>query len=282
MWAMEGGPDKALLDAAQAGDVEAMGQLIQRYQSRVYRFGLRMCRHPEDAEDVLQETLLMASRSIRKFRRDSAFATWLFAIARSFCIKKRRSKKDAPSREASLEGDVSQEVQNLIHPDRDPEERLADQQIMVALERAINTLTPEYREVLVLRDVEGLKGAEVAHIVGLTVAAVKSRLHRARVQVRDHMVLSLEDTASPAQPKPAGCVDVLSLYSKYLEGEVNAELCAKMEQHLTQCEFCRASCDTMKATLAWCKSMPLAPVPTALKQQIQQEIARLQASHPGG
>src|SRR5512145_119983 len=95
--------DQTLLLSAQGGDPKALGELIERHQRRVYRFGLKMCRDPEDAKDVLQETLIAAARTIRDFRGASSVSTWLYTIARSFCIKRRRRSKFAPEHEESLD-----------------------------------------------------------------------------------------------------------------------------------------------------------------------------------
>ena len=92
-----------LLEAARAGDPVALEALLERFQPRVYRFGMKMCRDQEDAEDVLQETLLAMARTIRDFRGASSVTTWLYTIARSFCIKKRRKSKFAPDHIESLD-----------------------------------------------------------------------------------------------------------------------------------------------------------------------------------
>src|SRR6478735_3258483 len=93
----------ALLERSRQGDNKALEELLSRHQAQVYRFGMKMCRNPEDAQDVLQETLLAMARSVRDFKGASSVSTWLYKIARSFCIKKRRKRKAAPSVIASLE-----------------------------------------------------------------------------------------------------------------------------------------------------------------------------------
>src|SRR5512147_1714986 len=99
--------DQLLLDRARAGQSDALEQLLERHQSQVYRFGMKMCRDPEDAKDVLQDTLLSVARNVRDFRGSSSVSTWLYTIARSFCVKKRRKRKFAPKEAASsLEGDA--------------------------------------------------------------------------------------------------------------------------------------------------------------------------------
>src|SRR4029453_8223410 len=95
--------DADLLDSARAGNPDALERLLARHQAQVYRFGMKMCRDPEDARDVLQDTLLAMARSVRDFRGASSISTWLYTIARSFCIKKRRAERTGV---VALEDDV--------------------------------------------------------------------------------------------------------------------------------------------------------------------------------
>src|SRR5690606_30364024 len=99
----------ALLERARQGDERALEDLLVRHQAQVYRYGLSMCRDPEDAKDVLQDTLLAMARGVREFRGESSLSTWLYTVARSFCIKKRRKSKFAPDHERSLEGSAEDE-----------------------------------------------------------------------------------------------------------------------------------------------------------------------------
>src|SRR5512145_392815 len=125
--------DAALLDRARAGDRRALDELLERHQRRVYRFGLKMCRDPEDAKDVLQETLLAVARGVKDFRGAASVSTWLYTIARSFCIKKRRRSRFAPAEEVSLEGESATEVRQIADTARGPDESLAGRQIEAAL-----------------------------------------------------------------------------------------------------------------------------------------------------
>jgi len=182
-----GGPsDERLLAAARAGDRPALDALLNRHQSRVLRFGMRMCRDREDAKDVSQDTLLAMARGVRAFRGASSISTWLFTVARSFCIKKRRHSLFAPARERSLDEHPAEATQ-LAAATRPPDEALAGKQLEHALARALAALEPPYREVLLLRDVEGLTAPEAAEMLGVSVQAVKSRLHRARLAVREQL-----------------------------------------------------------------------------------------------
>src|SRR5512141_2814963 len=189
--------DRQLLEAARSGDRAALERLLEAHQHRVFRFGVKMCGEEEDAKDVLQETLIAAARNIRDFRGASSVSTWLYTIARSFCIKKHRTGKYAPSHVESLE-DVPREARQVEDPRRGPEEATAGQQVKSALQAAISALEPMYREVLVLRDVEGLSAAEVGAILDLSVEAVKSRRHRARVAIRERLAPALMTEPGPA------------------------------------------------------------------------------------
>src|SRR5512137_833001 len=113
--------DQALIEAARAGDRRALEKLLERHQGAVFRFGMKMCGEPEDAKDVLQETLFAAVRTLPDFRGASSVSTWLYTIARSFCLKKRRTSKFAPERVESLEAQAEGAAE-VPHPARSPEE----------------------------------------------------------------------------------------------------------------------------------------------------------------
>lgn len=256
--------DEALLTAARQGDRPALETLLERYQARIYGYGLRMCGDPEDAKDVLQETMLAMARRVGGLQAAGALPTWLYTVARSFCIKRRRGAH-APPRPLD-EADQA----HLADPARGPEERVAGRQLEAALAAAIADLNPAQRDVLVLRDVEGLSAPQVAEVLGIRVEAVKSRLHRARVALRDRMAPALELPAD--QPAAAGCPDVLTLWSRHREGEITADLCAQMEAHLASCPRCAAACESLKRTLAVCQSAPTPRVPAEVQQALRAAL----------
>jgi RNA polymerase sigma-70 factor (ECF subfamily) len=266
----EGSSEERLLAAARAGDKQALEALLERHQAQVYRFGMKMCRDPEDAKDVLQDTLLAMARSVRDFRGASSISTWLYTIARSFCIKKRRRSKFAPESERSLETDAASEAKYLAAEGGAPDEALAGRQVERALAQAI--------AVLLLRDVEGLSAPEVAEVVGATVQAVKSRLHRARLSVRER-VAPLLGVETPTPPSGT-CPDVLMMFSRHLEDEISAEHCAEMERHLEGCARCRGTCDTLKRTLALCRTIgPSAPVPSSVQTSVKTAVRNFLAEN---
>jgi RNA polymerase sigma-70 factor (ECF subfamily) len=235
---------------------------------------MKMCRDPEDAKDVLQDTLLALARSIGDFRGASSISTWLYTVARSFCIKKRRRSKYAPEGERSLDG-AETAAAELADDARAPDETVASRQIERALEHAIDSLEPMYREVLILRDAEGLTAPEVAEVLGVSVDAVKSRLHRARAAVRQRIAPLLGIPSAPPQAQ-SPCPDVLTLFSRHLEGELSAGTCAQMERHLSTCARCRDTCDSLKRTLALCRSADaFAEVPASIQASVQVALRDL-------
>jgi RNA polymerase sigma-70 factor (ECF subfamily) len=255
----------ALLAAARRGDRDALEVLLEKYQRRVFGFGLRMCGDVEDARDVLQDTMLAATRTMQDFRGVSSLSTWLYTIARSFCIKKRRKSRFAPPAETAFD----REVARLPSATPAPDEMVDRQQTKQALLAALGALEPDSREVLILRDVEGLTAPEVAAVTGLSPQAVKSRLHRARLAVREHLTRVM-DEHFPA-PSP-GCPDVLAAYSKKLEGDIDATVCAELEQHISGCAPCERACDSLKRTLALCQAAGSEPVPAAVQTSVRAAL----------
>lgn len=266
--------DTQLLAAARAGDRPSLEALLRRYEAHIYRFGLRMCGHPEDAKDVLQDTLFAMARRIGDLRGAAALPTWLYTVARSFCLKRRRRGKFAPAAVASLDAAAEDGVQ-VADAGRGPEERVAGRELQTALAAAIASLPQAQREVLILRDIEGLDASHVAEVLGIRVAAVKSRLHRARLTLRAQLAPALGGEVEPTAGR--GCPDVLTLWSRHLEGEITADVCARMERHLAVCPRCTAACDSLKRSLALCQSAPAPRVPAPVQRQVRAKLHRLLA-----
>jgi RNA polymerase sigma-70 factor (ECF subfamily) len=241
------------------------------------RFGMRMCGQRDDAEDVVQEAMLAAVRNLPEFREEASVSTWLYAITRSFCIKKRRRSKFAPSREESLESEARGPARRLEHEGASPEEATLSAELDHAVQSAISTLEPGQREVLVLRDVEGLPAAEVAEITGLNVGAVKSKLHRARAALRRTLEPVLAEALEPA-PTTSECPEVDVLFSEHLEGEIDAELCRRMQAHVDACPRCRQACKSLSTVLRVCQATPFPEVPSAVQASVRRELRRLEKS----
>jgi RNA polymerase sigma-70 factor (ECF subfamily) len=273
--------DAGLVEAARSGSGEALEALLERHEARLYRFARRLCRHREDAEDVLQESLLAAARGLRSFRGASSVSTWLYTIARSFCIKKRRRSVFAPA-ELSLDTDPTVAAGRVPDPARRPDEALEASRLEAALEKAIAALDRPYREVLLLRDVEGLSSAEAARITGLSVPAVKTRLHRARGRLRVALAPLRAPRGAAAPRRGRACPDIVRLFSRHLEGDISARTCARMEEHLAGCARCRASCESLKQVLRMCRTAPARAVPPELQEKVRRAVHALVAGGTSG
>lgn len=267
------------MEAVRNGDDAALEALLAKYTPAVYRFGMKMCRDPEDAKDVLQETLLAAAKNLRDFRGASSLATWFYKVARSFCIKKRRKSKSAPTGTESLDEDARE----LPSGDASPDEAVAGRELAVVLDRALGKLDPTYREVLLLRDVEGLTAPEVSDVLGVSTDAVKSRLHRARTELRTLLEPYVSRGESPVGASPtADCPEIVATFSRYLEGEIGRAECDEMERHVAGCERCRAACASLRQTLALCRTVATAEVPVEIQDLVKKAVRDLavQSSRP--
>src|SRR5690606_7272615 len=149
----------------------------------------------------------------------------------------------------------------------DPAADLERRELEAALDQAIRGLDEKYRDVLVLRDIEGLSAPEVAQVMGLGVAAVKSRLHRARAALRQELARVLERPA--AAPAGASCPNIVDLMSRKLEGELTAEVCTEVERHVNACPRCKTECDALRRTLAVCSASPVPEVPREVQDAVR-------------
>ena len=176
MIVMARGESERLLSAAQRGDRAALEALLAQHRKTVFRYGLRYCGSTEDAEDAVQETLWAAARAIGNFRRAAAVTTWLFTIVRNKCHRMLFHKH--------ADADLADLFPHVPDPRRSAEDEATTRQVQHILAEALARLEPDHREVILLRDVEGLTAPEAAERLQVTVQALKSRLHRAREQLR--------------------------------------------------------------------------------------------------
>ncbi|WP_319405554.1 RNA polymerase sigma factor [uncultured Desulfosarcina sp.] len=181
--------DTELIRAINSGRQELFYELVKRYEKSLYNFGLRMCDNPSDAEDMVQDTFLNVFKYLEGFRYETKFRNWLYRVATSACLKKKRRSKYAPDRELSLEAflpeDESAVSVDLPRWASQPLEQVLDGELNGIIRQALLELPEKYRLVIVLRDVEGFTTQETAEILGLTPTNIKVRLHRARLFLRE-------------------------------------------------------------------------------------------------
>ncbi|HKY41407.1 MAG TPA: sigma-70 family RNA polymerase sigma factor [Polyangiaceae bacterium] len=168
-----------LLAKAACGDDEALALLVRQYHDRVYRFGLRVCRDSYDADDAVQEAFTKLSRR-PDVVRDAGALSWLMSVIKHACLRMLRRV----SRERRSLGDRIEDADEIASPQDDPRHAIERWQLVQAVHRAIAGLERPYREILILRDLEGLSGAETCAALGLELATMKTRLHRARSRLR--------------------------------------------------------------------------------------------------
>lgn len=248
---------------ARQGDPRALETVLAAIAPSISRFGLRVCANATDADDVLQDTLLTIARRLDEFEGRSSLLAWAFAIARRACWRHRRGLKNAPP----MSGDAASE---LPDPAPNPEARASTRELLLAVDRAVKALPVDAREVLSLRDIEGLSAAEAAGVLEITPEALKSRLHRARAGLRDRLRPVLETIA--IEPNP-DCPDVLARWSQKLEGELTGFDCAKLETHVQGCAACGQACSALKRALELCRTAASAPVPAEVQRQVKAAVA---------
>jgi RNA polymerase sigma-70 factor (ECF subfamily) len=248
-----------LIRLAKSGDAAAIEQLLTQIAPSIQRFGLRMCQNDHDSEDVLQDTLITILNHLPEFEGRSTFTSWVFALTRSACTRRRRGLKNKPGLELDHAIDVDESGPT-------PEQGATDREMSRILEQALDALPEEYREVILLRDVESLTAPEAAESLGITVEALKSRLHRARQALRQALRPVLEPKPVPT---PASCPDIMALWSRKLEGDLDALDCAEMEKHLLTCPACESACSALKSALWACRREKAIDVRPEIQEQVR-------------
>ena len=259
------------------GDDEALEQALVLLQNTVFSFSMRVCGQREDAEDTMQEVLVKSVPYLPKFESPKALLVWIYKVARNRCLMSRRRSKFAPSQELSLEELMPdrKELEGLgANGSVNPEVFAIRSQEAGHLRAAIQRLPPQYRIILVLRDMEGLTDEEVAEITGLRPGTVRVRLHRARLFVRKELMRDGKPRARKmvkavasrvvvsAQPRPKHCKEMFAELSDYLDDKLDDSLCDELEQHLGGCEPCKVFLASLEATISQCRNLR-AEQPTA-------------------
>jgi RNA polymerase sigma-70 factor (ECF subfamily) len=190
--------DAELVKLAQDGDNRAFDELVRRYENKVYRLAFKILRHEDDAGEALQDAFLSAYRGLKNFKADSTFSTWLYRVATNAALMKYRKRRDGHvSLEQSQSHDEDAEGLQIADWSALPDDELLTGELDDILSEGLDRLPDELREVFVMRDIEGLSNSEVAERLRLTVPAVKSRLHRARLQLRDRLNRYFQDRMRP-------------------------------------------------------------------------------------
>lgn len=177
-----------LVAAAKSGDLNAFDLLVSRYERKIFRLTLRITQNREDAEDAMQEAFLKAYEHLSDFQGGSRFYTWLVRIGVNQALMKLRKRRpNQVSLDEPTETDDSEVFKEIADWGPSPEQRFAQTELHEILDRAITGLEPDYRNVFILRDVEGIPTEEAAQLLAISVPAVKTRLLRARLKLRQNL-----------------------------------------------------------------------------------------------
>jgi len=188
--------DRELVERAQQGDPGAFAMLVERHQRQLYRLALRMTGSEADAQEVLQEAFLNAFKKLPEFRGEAQFSSWLYRIAANSALMRLRRKRRAPDNLADQPLELSGprfSAEGYLEPtsssdwSQRADEKMMSGELGTAINQAVQDLPDDYRTVFLLKDVDGLSNEEIAHALELTVPAVKSRLHRARLALREKL-----------------------------------------------------------------------------------------------
>jgi len=183
--------DETLVEKSQQGDYLSFQELVKRHEKKIYNLAYKIMGNKEDASDVLQETFLQAFRKIPGFKSKAKFSTWLYRIAVNICLmrKRRQKKMKTVSLDVPILTKQEDEIRRELRDDwsKSPLASLESEEVKRALSDAIDSLPEEYRTVFLLRGVNGFSNEEVANALKISLPAVKSRLHRARLFLRDKL-----------------------------------------------------------------------------------------------
>jgi len=275
----------ALLDKH---DPQALEKALELLQGTVFSFSMKVCGQREDAEDTMQEVLVKALPYLPKFESPRALLVWLYKVAKNRCLMTHRKSKFAPKQDLSLDELMPDrhELANLAKEGPvNPESLAIRSQQARRLREVIQELPPQYRIVLVLRDMEGLTDEEVGDITGLRPGNVRVRLHRARLFVRQKLARQNHHPGAPkkavprprpatatSEKRPASCKALFAQLSNYLDEQLDDSLCVKLEQHLDGCEPCKAFLASLESTIEQLRQVPAESFNKAAGARLRREL----------
>jgi len=280
-------------DLLRSNTPEAIEEAIGLLQNTVYSFSMKVCGHPEDAEDTMQEVLSRSIPHLAKIQTPQQMAVWLYTVTRNRCWRMRRKAAHARANVLSLDELMpdDEELGRLLQDaGTGPEGNLLAAEQHHLLHQAILRVSAPLRIVLVLHDMEELTTEQVAQVLSLKQGTVRIRLHRARLSVRKEMSQLLE--AIPALPKqarpsaskpkrarangaqrPAECRDLFANLSEYLDGRIEPLTCEQMREHIEACPSCVAFLRDLRAAIDRCRSLEI-PCDPAVAPRLRAILTR--------
>jgi RNA polymerase sigma-70 factor (ECF subfamily) len=262
---------------------EAIDQALGLLQNTVYSFSMKVCGHPEDAEDTMQEVLFRSLKHLGKLQDPRALSVWLYTVTRNRCWRMRRKTVNRSGRNLSIDElmpDDAELAALLEDEEASPEGNAVQAEEHAILQQAILRIPIALRVVLVLHDMEELTTEEVAQVLGLQPGTVRVRLHRARLAVRKEMTrrpVARSAKAAPAgrkvqrargraKERPAECRDLFAQLSEYLDGRIEPASCEEMERHIKGCPACVAFLGNLRRAIERCRGLDVKCDPAVAKR----------------
>ena len=272
----------------EKNDPRSLDQVLALLQGAVFSFSMKVCGQREDAEDTMQEVLVKVLPYLPKFESPRALLVWLYKVAKNRCLMSRRKSKFAPKEDLSLDElmpDRHELAQLVEGGPVNPESLAIRSQQARRLREVIQQLPPQYRIILVLRDMEGLTDEEVGDITGLRPGNVRVRLHRARLFVRQRIAhqnhrsstpkknaLQLPPATANPEKRAASCKALFAQLSNYLDEQLDDSLCEKLEQHLDGCKSCKSFLASLESTIRQLRTAPPDFLTKASAAKIRREV----------
>ncbi len=278
----------------QQNTPESVEEAIGLLQNTVYSFSMKVCGHPEDAEDTMQEVLYRSLGHLAKIQDPQALAVWLYTVTRNRCWRMRRKPANAPAHTLSLDDlmpDDTELGRLLQDAAESPEGNALRTEQHQLLHQAVLRIPSPLRMVLVLHDMEELTTEQVAQVLGLRQGTVRVRLHRARLSVRREMSHVLDGAPEKAEKqagktlprdrdgkRPAVCRELFANLSEYLDGRVEPRTSDQIRKHIEGCPSCVAFLRDLRAAIDRCRSMKVpcdAAIAPRLRAILTQEYLRM-------
>ncbi len=269
---------------------ESVARAIALLQRTVYGFSMKVCGHPEDAEDTMQEVLMRSAPHLARLVDAPALAVWLYTVTRNRCWRMRRKPAGAPAQMLSLdelmpsEGELAR-LSARAAREVSPEDAAIQSQQQQLVHRAVLEVPPQYRMVLVLHDMEDLDIAQIAQVLGVKPGTVRVRLHRARLAVRRAMAAlsageraTVRGSSASKRGRPAGCRDIFAQLSDLVDERLPRADCERMQRHIEACPKCVVFLRDLREAIERCRTLEAgceAQVGAALRSQITREYLRL-------
>jgi RNA polymerase sigma-70 factor (ECF subfamily) len=277
---------------------ESIEEAIGLLQNTVYSFSMKVCGHPEDAEDTMQEVLYRSIRHLAKLQDPQALAVWLYTVTRNRCWRMRRKSANAPKATVALDELMPNDAElgrMLEDAARSPEGNVLHAEQSHLLHQAVLHIPAPLRMVLVLHDMEELDTDQVAQILGLQQGTVRVRLHRARLGVRKEMARILDGASGKhaaekstknarksgrgkSSQRPPECRELFANLSEYMDGRVQTPACDQMRAHIEACPACVAFLRELRTAIDRCRALDIpcdSAIAPRLRAILTQEYLRM-------